>query len=216
MLSVQNSETWALSQANPKTKPIFHQTAPVCPKKQSLFFQKRSFPKTVTDFPKIGGRFSQNRWRISPKSVADFPKIGDGFPQNRWRISPNSVADFLKVCNGFSQNRWQIFPKSVMDFLKIGGWFPSFYQKRRIGGWFSQSPWLISSKSDDWLPQDFPKNCPQISTNPQIPNQPSQNRTNSLPKTGAVFFLLEQSQSFPKTHFLLLLQFRISTHSPKG
>ena len=161
MLSVQNSETWALSQANPKTKPIFHQTAPV--------------------------------W---------------GFPQNRWRISPNSVADFLKVCNGFSQNRWQIFPKSVTDFLKIGGWFPrkrcQFLSKTKpvcsiIGGWFSQSPWLISSKSGDWLPQnlwrispksvlDFPKNCPQISTNPQIPNQLSQNRTNSLPKTGAGFF----------------------------
>ena len=28
--------------------------------------------------------------------------------------------------------------------------------------------------------------------------------------------LLEQSQSSPKTYFVLLLQFRISTHSPKG
>ena len=42
-----------------------------------------------------------------------------------------------------------------------------------------------------------------------------QNRTKLLPKTGA-FFLLDQHQSLPKAYFLLLLQFRISTHSPKG
>ena len=112
MLSVQNSEAWALSQANPKTEPISPQTEPVfrevfqtqrrffptdgaCfSQRRSLFFQKRSFPKTVTDFPKIGDGFPQNRWRISPKSathfpksVTHFPKVGDGFPQNRWLIS---------------------------------------------------------------------------------------------------------------------------------
>ena len=42
------------------------------------------------------------------------------------------------------------------------------------------------------------------------------NRTNLLPKPAARFCLLEQGQSFPKTYFLLLLQFGISTHSPKG
>ena len=76
MLSVQNSETWALSQADPKTKPIFHQTEPVCPKKRSLFI-----PKTEHVFPKNGNCFSQKR--SSPKSVAGFPKVGGRFSQNR-------------------------------------------------------------------------------------------------------------------------------------
>ena len=83
------------SQFVPKTEPVF-------PKKQSLFFpkngvgfsQKRSFPKSVAGFPKIGDGFPQSRWLVSPKSVADFPKIGDGFPQNWRRISQESVTDF--------------------------------------------------------------------------------------------------------------------------
>ena len=138
MLSVQNRETWALSQANPKTKPIFHQTAPVCHKKRSLlsqtrrrffskneaclsqkpslFFQKRISPKSVTDFPKVGDRFPQNRRQISSKSVADFPKIDDGFPLSLWRISSKSVADFPQKPIQFpkpnqfiAQNRGQFF-----------------------------------------------------------------------------------------------------------
>ena len=139
MLSVQNRETWALSQANPKTKPIFHQTAPVCHKKRSLlsqtrrrffskneaclsqkpslFFQKRISPKSVTDFPKVGDRFPQNRRQISSKSVADFPKIDDGFPQSLWRISSKSVADFPQKPIQFSQNRINLLPKTGASFF---------------------------------------------------------------------------------------------------
>ena len=89
MLSVQNSETWALSQANPKTEPIFPpkptrffpKTEPLCPKNGACFSQKRNmfFPKKrsmffpKTELPKVDGWFPQSRWRISPKSVADFP-----------------------------------------------------------------------------------------------------------------------------------------------
>ena len=62
---------------------------------------------------------------------------------------------------------------------------------------FFQSQWLISPYR--WL------------ISPQ-PNLFSKNRTNFSPKPEPVFFLLEQSRFFPKTYFLLLLQFRISTH----
>ena len=87
MLSVQNSEAWALSQANPKTEPISPQTEPVFrevfPKHRDGFFPQTEpvFHKHRAYFSKSGA--SQKRWRISPKSVTDFPKIGDGFPQNR-------------------------------------------------------------------------------------------------------------------------------------
>jgi len=62
---------------------------------------------------------------------------------------------------------------------------------------------------------DFPKVCDGF---PQVGDGFPHNRT-CFPKTEPIFhqnrsqfFLLEQSGFFPKTYFLLLLQFRISTH----
>ena len=116
MLSVQSSETWALSQANPKTEPISPKPNQFFPK-PNLFAPKteRFSPKSVTHFPKIGNGFPRNRWWISSKSATDFPKIGDAFPkigdafpQNRWLISwepslvsrnPNSQSQ--KIPNAF-------------------------------------------------------------------------------------------------------------------
>ena len=157
MLCVQNSETWAPSQAQkrtnfPQTEPVFHQNGATLSQRRSLFFpkmghvlpkngacfgQKRSmfFPKTehvfpnkffkTEIFPENGA--SQSRWLVSPRSVTDFPKVGDRFSQSRWRISPKSVTDFLKIGGRFPQTRGQIslksvtdFPKSVTDFPEIG------------------------------------------------------------------------------------------------
>ena len=95
---------------------FFPKTEHVFPNK---FFQKRRF------FLENGA--SQSRWLVSPKSVTDFPKVGDRFSQSRWRISPKSVTDFLKIGGRFPQTRGQIslksvtdFPKSVTDFPEIG------------------------------------------------------------------------------------------------
>ena len=131
MLSVQNNETWALSQANPKTEPIlpkpshfFTKTEPLCPKDGACFSQKRIlfFPKTELHNPG-GGWFSQSLWQIFLKSVADFS-------QSLWRISPKSVADFPKIGDGFPQNRWQISairriscPSGWLIFSKMDGRF---------------------------------------------------------------------------------------------
>ena len=99
-----------------KRSMFFPKTEHVFPNK---FFQKRRF------FPENGA--SQSRWLVSPKSVTDFPKVGDRFSQSRWRISPKSVTDFLKIGGRFPQTRGQIslksvtdFPKSVTDFPEIG------------------------------------------------------------------------------------------------
>ena len=116
MLSVQSSETWALSQANPKTKPIspkpnqffpkpnlfVPKTEPVFPKKGTCFF-----PKSVTHFPKIGNGFPRNRRWISSKSVTHFPKSVTHFPKSVTHF-PKSVTHFPKVGDGFPQNRWLI------------------------------------------------------------------------------------------------------------
>ena len=137
MLSVQNNETWALSQANPKTEPIlpkpshfFTKTEPLCPKDGACFSQKRSlfFPKTELHNPG-GGWFSQSLWQIFLKSVADFsqslwriskiPKIGDRFPQSRWLMSPKSVVDVPKVGDGFPKNWWQISQNRWLIFRKL-------------------------------------------------------------------------------------------------
>jgi hypothetical protein len=83
------------------------------------------------------------------------------FPKKRSMFFPKTETVFPK--NGASQSRWLVSPKSVPDFPKIGGGF--------------------SLKTE-------PIYCPEAE--PVV--------------------LLEQSQSSPKTYFLLLLQFRISTH----
>ena len=170
MPSVQNSETWALSQANPKTYPIFppnrtnfppnrtslsQKTELVFPKNGACSLQKRSmffptwsmfFQKKEHVFPKNGTCFSQKRSFTKP--VADFPKVGGWFFQSLWQVFLTSVADFP-----FPQNRWRISPKSVTDFLKIGVRFP-------------QSQWRVSLESV----ADFLKNGTAL-----------------LPKTGAIF-----------------------------
>ena len=133
MLSVQSSETWALSQANPKTEPISPKPNQFFPR-PNLFVPKTEpvFPKKGTCFsPKSVTHFPRNWWWISSKSATHFPKIGDAFPkigdafpQNRWLISwepslvsrnPNSQSP--KIPNAFlsmyilSQNT-----KTMRDF----------------------------------------------------------------------------------------------------
>ena len=129
MLSVQNNETWALSQANPKTEPIlpkpshfFTKTEPLCPKDGACFSQKRSL------FFAKNGASQPGRWLIFPKSVADFPK----------------------VCGWFSQ-------KSVTDFPKIGDRFPQFDGFRaKVGGWFS-AKWMVDFP--DWWQVSMKLGC---------------------------------------------------------
>ena len=160
MLCVQNSETWALSQANPKTKPISPANRAVFPQKRSQFVPKTEpvLPKNgACFFPKKEHDFSQKRSLFVPKTEHVFPKNGacfsqnwNGFPQNRWQISPKSVTDFPKIGDGFPQNRWQISSKSVADFPKIGDGFP-------------QNRWLIS-----WEPSLVSRN--PNSQSQKIPN----------------------------------------------
>ena len=107
----------------------------------------RFFPKTEPLCPKNGACFSQKRNKF--------------FPKKRSMFFPKTEAVFPK--NGASQSRWLVSPKSVTDFPKIGGWFSL---------------------------ETEPIYCPEAEP----------------------VFLLEQSQSSPKTYFLLLLQFRIGTH----
>ena len=109
------------SQFVPKTEPVF-------PKKQSLFFpkngvgfsQKRSFPKSVAGFPKIGDGFPQSRWLVSPKSVADFPKIGDGF-------SPKLATDFPRVGDGFPLSTYLYLSSGhpAIDKFPLSAYSPS-------------------------------------------------------------------------------------------
>ena len=102
MLSVQNSETWALSQANPKTKPI-------PPKRASLSLKpSQSFPKTEPVFP-------QSLWLIFPKSVTDFPKVGGTFSLNQLDIFPTREPTML-FQSFFVSNTWHcFFPKTECD-----------------------------------------------------------------------------------------------------
>ena len=139
-----------------------------------------------------------------PKSVAHFPKVRGSFSQSRWLIFPKSAAHFPKVGGSFSQSRWLTFPKSVAHFPKVGGSF-------------SQSRWLTFPKSvtefrkiGDGLPQNG--RWVSLESVPDFLQKPNQ----IIAQNRSLFFLLDQHQSLPKAYFLLLLQFRISTHSPKG
>ena len=84
---------------------FFSKTEHVFPENGNCFSKKQSFSKLVTDFPKVGGSFSQSRWLSFPKSVAHFPKVGGSFSQSRWLIFLKSVAHFPKVGGSFSQSR---------------------------------------------------------------------------------------------------------------
>ena len=90
MLSVQNSETWALSQANPKTEQLF-------PSNRASFSPKRSlfFPYTEPVFPKNQANFSQ-------KPSQFFPKTEPGFPQKRSQFVPKTEPVFPKHGASFS------------------------------------------------------------------------------------------------------------------
>ena len=96
MLSIQNSETWALSQNNPKTEPVVPQkqakTKPVFPKLSQFPKEPVShkigcrFPNSTADSPQIqpdvlkvkllqsGGQFSQNPFRCSEVPFMIFTK----------------------------------------------------------------------------------------------------------------------------------------------
>ena len=104
----------------------------------------------------------------------------------------------LELCPKPIQKPNQFPPKSSRFFPKTEASLSQrpnrFFPKMEL--FFFQSQWLISPYR--WL------------ISPQ-PNLFSKNRTNFSPKPEPVF-LLEQSRFFPKTYFLLLLQFRISTH----
>ena len=104
MLSVQNSETWALSQANPKTEQLF-------PSNRASFSPKRSlfFPYTEPVFPKNQANFSQ-------KPSQFFPKTEPGFPQKRSQFVPKTEPVFPKHGDGFFHKRSLFFPNTEPVF----------------------------------------------------------------------------------------------------
>ena len=127
-----------------KGEPVHPKTEPVFPKSGASQNPWQIFPKSVTDFPRVCGWFSQSLWQIFPKFVADFsqslwqiftksvadfsqslwriskiPKIGDRFPQSRWLMSPKSVVDVPKVGDGFPKNWWQISQNRWLIFRKL-------------------------------------------------------------------------------------------------
>ena len=96
-------------------------------------------PKSVTDFPKIGGWFPQSWWQIFPKLVAGL-------------FSPKLVAAFPKVDGLFAQSRcW--FPQSRWrnwrNSTKLVAEFPNCLQvsmKLRCVDWFVPCSWLFFSE----------------------------------------------------------------------
>ena len=119
MLSVQNSETWALSQANPKTEQIF-------PSNRASFSPKRSqfVPKTEPVFPKHGDGFFPQTEPVFPKSQANFsqkpsqffPKTEPGFPQKRSQFVPKTEPVFPKHGDGFFSQTEPVFSKHGASF----------------------------------------------------------------------------------------------------
>ena len=85
-----------------------------------LFFETTCFEFPCVagaHFPEVGGSFSRSRWLIFPKSVTEFRKIGDGLPQNRRWVSLESVPDFLQKPNQIiAQNRSLFFARSTPVF----------------------------------------------------------------------------------------------------
>ena len=88
-----SSQKWGM--CSPKTEHVLAKNEACFSQKRNMFFPI-NFSKNGDFFPENGA--SQSRWLVSPKSVTDFPKVGDRFSQSRWRISPKSVTDFLKSC----------------------------------------------------------------------------------------------------------------------
>ena len=108
----------------PQTEPVFHQNGTIL---------SQRLPKTEPVLPQNGACFSQHGTGFSRNQSTFFRKNGTClyqcfFPKTEFH---KTGGRFLQ---SWSQNRWPIDPKSVTDFHKVGFWF-------------SQSRWQISTKS---------------------------------------------------------------------